>query len=132
MLSKAGYATLIPIKKLDRAIKFYTEKLGGKLVYKGEGDMEEEFAQVRVAKTDFWLITPTKWEKRELSYNAFVVKSIKKTVKELQKAGVKFEPGEKMGEGTKVDGPITSGDSWASAFFYDSEGNLLMLWQNDE
>jgi len=131
MLSRAGYATLIPVKKMSRAVRFYTDKLGATLVYKGEGDMKDCFAQVRIGKEDFWLVTPEKWEKRELSYSAFIVKNIKKTVKDLQKNGVKFEPGEKMGEGSKVEGPITSDSFGAEAFFKDSEGNLLMVWQNN-
>lgn len=130
MLSKAEFATFVPIKKMNRAVKFYTETLGGKLTYRGEGEMKNSFASIRVGKTDFWLITPTKWEKRELAYSAFIVKNIKKSVKDLEKSGVKFEPGEKMGEDSKVEGPITSDSSGKAAFFYDSEGNLLMLWQN--
>ena len=58
-----------------------------------------------------------------------IVKNVKKTVKDLQKNGVKFEPGEKMGEGSKVEGPITSDSFGAEAFFKDSEGNLLMVYQ---
>ncbi|MDA4128227.1 MAG: VOC family protein [Thaumarchaeota archaeon] len=131
MLSKAGYATLIPVKKMSRAIKFYTDMLGGKLVYRGEGEMKDFWASVKLGKEDFWLVTPQKWEKRELSYSAFLVKNIKRTVKELQGKGVKFEPGEKMGKESKVVGPITYVPSGASAFFKDSEGNLLMVWQND-
>ena len=121
----------MPIKKMNRAIKFYTENLGGKLVYRGEGEMKNSFAGIKIGKEDLWLITPTKWEKRDLSYSAFVVKNIKKTVKELEKSGVKFEPGEKMGEDSKVKGPITYDSSGAAAFFYDTEGNLLMLWQGE-
>jgi predicted enzyme related to lactoylglutathione lyase len=131
MLSNSNYATLIPIKKMSRAIKFYTENLGGKLVYRGEGEMKDYWAQVRIGKADFWLITPTKREKRELSYSVFVVKNVKRAVRALEKNGVKFEPGEKMGEGSKVDGPITSDASGAAAFFKDTEGNLLMVWQNN-
>ena len=131
MLSNARYATIIPIRKMSRALKFYTESLGGKVLYRGEGDMKDSWAAVRVAESDFWLVTPEKWEKRELSYSVFLVKDVKKTVKDLQKMGVKFEPGEKMGEGSRVEGPITYDSYAASAFFKDTEGNLLMVWQNN-
>ena len=87
MLSNAHYATIIPIKKMSRALKFYTESLGGKVLYRGEGDMKDSWAAVRVAKADFWLVTPEKWEKRELSYSVFLVKDVKRTVKDLQKTG---------------------------------------------
>jgi catechol 2,3-dioxygenase-like lactoylglutathione lyase family enzyme len=131
MFSKAGYATLVPIKDMDRALRFYTEKLGAKLTYRGEGDMKDYWASVKLGKEDFWLITPEKREKRELAYSAFLVKDIKGAVKELKGKGVKFLPGEKMGEESKVEGPITFEPSGASAFFKDSEGNLLMVWQNN-
>ena len=131
MLSNAHYATIIPIKKMSRALKFYTESLGGKVLYRGEGDMKDSWAAVRIAKSDFWLVTPEKWEKRELSYSVFLVKDVKKTVKALQKVGVKFQPGEKMGEGSRVEGPIAYDSYAASAFFKDTEGNLLMVWQNN-
>lgn len=131
MLNKAGFATLVPIKEMDRAVEFYTEKLGGKLVYRGKGKTRNSFAQIKMGKEEFWLIPPTKWEQRDLSYSTFIVKNIKKSVKNLEKSGVKFEPGEKMGEESKVKGPITYDSFGAAAFFHDTEGNLLMLWQND-
>jgi len=131
MLSNVGYATIIPIKRMNRAIKFYTESLGGKVLYRGEGDMKDYWAAVRIGKADFWLVVPEKWEKRELSYSAFLVKNVKKAVKDLQGKGVRFEPGEKMGEGSRVEGPITYDSYAASAFFKDTEGNLLMVWQNN-
>ena len=116
---------------MKRAIEFYTECLGGKLLYRGEGDMKDSWAAVRIGKADFWLVAPDKWEKRELSYSVFLVKDVKKTVKALQGSGVEFEPGEKMGEGSRVEGPITYMDGAASAFFKDTEGNLLMVWRNN-
>jgi catechol 2,3-dioxygenase-like lactoylglutathione lyase family enzyme len=131
MFSKAGYATLIPVKDMDRAIRFYTEALGGKLTYRGTGDMKDFWASVKLGKEDFWLIVPEKREKRDLAYSAFLVKDIKGVVKELKGRGVKFLPGEKMGKESRVEGPITFEPSGASAFFKDSEGNMLMVWQNN-
>ena len=94
--------------------------------------MKDSWAAVRIGKADFWLVAPEKWEKRELSYSVFLVKNVKKIVKDLQKSGVRFEPGEKMGEGSRVEGPIVYDSSGsAAAFFKDTEGNLLMVWQNN-
>jgi predicted enzyme related to lactoylglutathione lyase len=130
MLSKAGHASLIPIKNLDRALKFYTDTLGGKLKDRGEGEMKDSWASVTINKSELWLIKPQKREKMELAYNVFMVDDIKKTVSGLTKSGAKFLPGEEMGPGTKVDGPITTMPWGAkSAFLKDSEGNLLMLWE---
>jgi catechol 2,3-dioxygenase-like lactoylglutathione lyase family enzyme len=131
MLDKAGFVTLVPVKKMDRAIKFYTEGLGGKVVSKGEGDMEDSWASLKVGKTQFWLIKPESWEKRELAYNTFIVDDIKAVVADLKKRGVKFSRGEKFDEKTKVDGSISRHEWGAEAFFKDSEGNLLMLWESN-
>lgn len=130
MLSSAGFATLIPIRNMDRAVKFYTDALGGQLNMRGEGEMKDSWASVSVGKTEFWLIQPEKREKRELAYSTFIVKDIKKTVRGLKEKGVKFLAAEKMGPDTKIDGPIAYNPWGAIAFLRDTEGNLLMLSQN--
>ena len=130
LLSDSSLVTLMPIRDMDRAIKFYTQALGGKLEMRGEGDMKNNWASVTVAGCNLWLIVPEKPEKRILSYSAFVVKDIKAIVAEMRRRGVKFTRAERTNKKTKVDGPIAH-DEWGSAaFFKDSEGNLLMLWQN--
>jgi catechol 2,3-dioxygenase-like lactoylglutathione lyase family enzyme len=131
MLEKAGFVTFVTVKKMDRAIRFYTDALGGKLLSNGEGDMEDSFASVKVGKNEFWLIRPSAWEKRELAYNAFVVEDIKAAVADLRSRGVKFSRAERSGPDTKIEGPVARHAWGAEAFFKDSEGNLLMLWQGD-
>ncbi|MGC2288365.1 MAG: VOC family protein [Thermoplasmata archaeon] len=130
MLSKAQLATLIPVTQMNRAIKFYTKALGAKLTYRGRGEMRDFWASLRLAQTEIWLITPQKREKRTLAYSTFLVKNIKATVKDLARKGVKFRRAEKMSPETKIDGPIAFESVGASAFFKDSEGNLLMIFQN--
>ena len=91
--------------------------------------MKDSFASVKIGRHEFWLITPSAWEKRELTYNAFVVDDISAAVAELKGRGVKFSRAERSSPKTKIEGPISL-DSWgAEAFFKDSEGNLLMVWQ---
>lgn len=130
MLTKAAFTTLIPIRNMDRAIKFYTKKLGGSLNMRAPGDMRDYWASLSVGKHEFWLIRPEKHEKRELAYSTFVVKDIKKTVARLRKKGVRFLPGERMDSDSKVEGPIVYSPYGAAAIFKDSEGNLFMLWKN--
>lgn len=131
MLSKAGFATLITVKNMDRAIKFYTGKLGAKLQTRAEGDMKDMWASVKIGKEEFWLIHPQ--EKQgvipELAFSTFIVNNIKSEVAGLRKRGVKFEKAEKSEWTVKVDGPISYDPAGAAAFFKDSEGNLLMIFQ---
>ena len=129
MFAKSSFATFVPIKNMNRAIRFYTEALGGKVVYRGEGDMKNMFAILKLAGTEFWLITPDSREKRTLAYSVFIVKNIASAVKELQGKGVKFEPAERNEQTKRVKGPIAYDDYGASAFFKDSEGNMQMIWQ---
>jgi catechol 2,3-dioxygenase-like lactoylglutathione lyase family enzyme len=131
LLSNSGFATLVGIKDMDRAIKFYTKTLGAKLQMRGDGEMRDSWASLKLGKHEFWLIRPEvrQRKKQDVTYNAFIVKNIKATVNALQKKGVKFQRAEKMDGETRIDGPIAYNPFGSSAFFYDSEGNLFMLWQ---
>lgn len=130
-LSDARLATLVPIRNMDRAVKFYTDSLGGKLTYRAtEGEMRDSWASVKVGRNEFWLIAPETHEKRTLAYSTFVVKDIRSVVSDLKSRGVRFSRAERMSKETKVEGPIAFDPFGASAFLKDSEGNLLMIWQN--
>ena len=48
MFSRAEFATLIPVKNMSRAVGFYTKKLGGTLTYRGEGDMKDYWASLKI------------------------------------------------------------------------------------
>jgi predicted enzyme related to lactoylglutathione lyase len=130
MFSKAQLVTLTPIRDMNRAIKFYTKSLGGKLKYRGRGAMKDFWASISIGSNEIWLISPSKREKRTLAYSTFLVKNIKATVKELQGRGVKFQRAERMGPETKIDGVIAWETAGGAAFFKDSEGNVLMVWEN--
>jgi predicted enzyme related to lactoylglutathione lyase len=124
------HATLIPVKDMDRAVKFYTKTLGGKLLQRDKGEMKDFWASIKVSKSEFWLVSPEEQEKLELAYSVFVVEDVKAVVDDLKGKGVRFSRGEKTGKDSKVVGPITYDSMGAMAFFKDSEGNLLMLWQS--
>jgi catechol 2,3-dioxygenase-like lactoylglutathione lyase family enzyme len=129
MVSSTRLTTLMPIKDMSRAIKFYTKCLGAKVQYRGEGEMKDFFASLKLGNDEVWLIIPSKREKRTLAYTTFVVKNIKVFVNGLKRKGVKFQRAERISPDTKVEGPIAYESFGASAFFKDSEGNVLMVWQ---
>jgi predicted enzyme related to lactoylglutathione lyase len=130
MASKSRMVTLVPIKQMDRAIKFYRRAFGAKVTYRGRGEMKDFWASLEVGGADVWLVVNPKAEKRKLAYQALLVKDIKSYVKALQKKRVKFEKPEPMGPDATVDGPVVTEQYGANAFLKDSEGNLWMLWQN--
>jgi catechol 2,3-dioxygenase-like lactoylglutathione lyase family enzyme len=130
MLANARLVTMIPIRNMNRALKFYTKVLGGELVMRGTGEMKNFWAALKLGSSDVWLISPSKREKRTLAYQNLIVKNIKGAVKKLQQHGVKFDKPDRPGPGGHVEGPIVYETFGAAAFFKDTEGNLLMLWQN--
>lgn len=129
MAGAPQFVTLIPIKKMERAIGFYTKALGARVTGRADGAMKNFWASAKVGGTDVWFIGVETWEKRKLAYHAFVVADIRRFVARLKTRGVKFEKAERMGPDTKIDGAIASDANGAAAFFKDSEGNLLMAWQ---
>jgi catechol 2,3-dioxygenase-like lactoylglutathione lyase family enzyme len=129
MALKADVVTLIPVKKMARAIEFYTKKLDAKVLMRGDGAMKDWWASIEIADHEFWLVGADASERRKLAYQALVVKNIKKAVAKLMDKGVKFEKGEAGEMGNKVDGPISSGENGASAFFKDTESNLWMVFE---
>jgi predicted enzyme related to lactoylglutathione lyase len=130
MASGAHFVALIPIRNMNRAIKFYSKSLGGRLSERGRGRMRDFWASMKLADSEVWFVAPDKLEQRKLAYHMLQVKNIKSYVKKLQSNGVKFQRAERMGPETKILGPIAFESYGASAFFKDSEGNLLMVWQN--
>ncbi len=130
MVTGPRMVTLIPIRNMDRAIRFYTKILGGKLGDRADGPMKNYWASLRVGGAEVWFVAPQQREKRKLAYQTFLVKDIRKYVADLKRRGVKFGKAERMNKGTKVEGPIAFDSFGASAFFKDSEGNMLMAWQN--
>ena len=132
MLSKASFATLTPVKNMDRAVKYYTKTLGGKVKMRDTGDMKDMWASVMIGKEEFWLIHPPadQGKKPDLAFSTFVVDNIKSEVQDLKKRGVRFQRAEKSESTTKTEGPISYDQFGATAFFKDSEGNLLMLYQS--
>jgi predicted enzyme related to lactoylglutathione lyase len=130
MASGTQLVALIPIRDMNRAIKFYTKALGAKLKFRGRGQMRNMWASLKLGDADVWFIVPEKFERRTLAYTLLLVKNIKAAVKKLQKNGVRFQKPEAMGPKTRLEGPIAFESFGASAFFKDSEGNLMMVWQN--
>jgi catechol 2,3-dioxygenase-like lactoylglutathione lyase family enzyme len=129
MAKSVEFVTLIPIRNMSRAIRFYTKQLGGRVVMRGTGQMRNSWSSLRIAGHHVWLIAPDKREKRSLAYTTLVVTNAKRYVRSLQRKGVRFQPGESMGPGSKVEGPVVSTPYGTTAFFKDPEGNLWMVFQ---
>ena len=127
-MSNMKLVPLIPIKDMDRALKFYRIKLGCKLKQRARGKMRNFWASLRLGNNEIWLVRPEKEEKIELAYNCFITKEIEDSVKKLRSKNVRFQKAPR-GMGGKIREPILYTEHGAMAFFKDSEGNLLMLYK---
>jgi catechol 2,3-dioxygenase-like lactoylglutathione lyase family enzyme len=127
VLKNGRVATRIPVQDLDRARRFYAEKLGlepseerpGGLLYRCAGG---EFALFDSAGGSPGTFTQMAWD----------VDDIEATVAEMKARGVVFEevdlPGLRTVDGiAEVSGnyPSKGGKGERAAWFRDSEGNML-------
>ena len=129
-LNDARLATRLPAQDLDRARRFYAEKLGLEPVEEREGGL-----RYRGASGEFSLFLSAGASPGTFTQMAFEVDDIEATVAELEARGVVFEevdvPGLKtVGGIAEVAGNYPSkGTGERAAWFRDSEGNMLGVGQ---
>jgi predicted enzyme related to lactoylglutathione lyase len=109
----------IPVADQNRALDFYTEKLGFTIITDQPFDEKQRWIELRIpkAETRVVLFTPDGEEKRigSMMPMSFVCDDIDQTYEELSGRGVEFEgPPEKQPWGTY-------------AMFKDSEGNRFVV-----
>jgi predicted enzyme related to lactoylglutathione lyase len=109
----------IPVADQNRALDFYTDKLGFTIITDQPFDEKQRWIELRIpkAETRVVLFTPEGEENRIGSFMnmSYVCDDIDKTYAELQKRGVEFE------------GPPQT-QSWGRyAMFKDSEGNRFVV-----
>ena len=77
MLTKADFATITPVRDMERAFKFYTKTLGGTLEARAKGDMKDMWASIKIGKETFWLgPRSSQLKKLDFAFSSFVVKDI--------------------------------------------------------
>jgi predicted enzyme related to lactoylglutathione lyase len=109
----------IPVADQNRALDFYTEKLGFTIITDQPFDEKQRWIELRVpkAETRVVLFTAEGEEKRIGSFMnvSFACDDIDKTYEEMKKRGVEFDVPPKK-------------EPWGSyAIFKDSEGNSFVV-----
>jgi catechol 2,3-dioxygenase-like lactoylglutathione lyase family enzyme len=129
-LSDAHAVTKLPVQDLDRARRFYHDKLGLEPVEEREGGL-----RFICAGTEFHLFSSSGAPSGASTQMGFDVTDLEAVIEDLRRRGVTFEavevPGFEM-QGDMVVVPNnypSKGSGELGAFFYDSEGNLLALGQ---
>jgi catechol 2,3-dioxygenase-like lactoylglutathione lyase family enzyme len=129
-LSDAHAVTKLPAQDLDRARRFYRDKLGLEPVEEREGGL-----RFICAGTEFHLFSSSGAASGASTQIGFEVSDLEAVIEDLRRRGVTFAavevPGfETQGEMVVVPNNYPSkGSGELGAFFYDSEGNLLALGQ---
>jgi catechol 2,3-dioxygenase-like lactoylglutathione lyase family enzyme len=131
VLQNARSATRLPAQDLDRARRFYSEKLGIDPADERPGGL-----LYRCASGEFALYQSAGASPGTFTQMGFEVDDIEATVATLKARGVVFEevdlPGMKTVDGiAEIEGnyPIKNATGERGAWFHDSEGNLLGVGQ---
>src|SRR4051812_46141916 len=109
----------IPVTDQDRALAFYTEKLGFKVLTDQPFNDKQRWIEMTIggSETGFVLFTPDGHEDRIGGFfnGSFACDNVEKTYQELKARGVEF-----MGEPKR--------ESWGTfAMFKDPDGNQFVL-----
>lgn len=121
-LSNANISPTIPASDMERAKKFYEEKLG----LKKQSETPAGAVYQCGGGTWFFLFPSPNAGKCPTTYAGWEVKDIDAEVKEFKAKGVVFEEYDTPAYKT-VDGVATLPDGTKAAWFKDSEGNILAI-----
>lgn len=112
----------IPVENQERALDFYTNKIGFSLLTEQDYDDKQRWIELKVpgADTGVALFTPEGHENRVGTFlnTAFEVDNLDITFKELSEKGVEFL------------GPIKREEWGAFVIMKDSEGNTICISQS--
>ncbi|MFE7157047.1 VOC family protein [Streptomyces sp. NPDC057636] len=127
ILARGRVATRLPAQDLERARRFYAERLGLEPVDERPGGL-----LYRCGDTEFALFKSTGAAPGTFTQMGWQVDDVETIVAELEQRGVTFEevdlPGFRTKDGiAEIDGKYRSkgGRGECAAWFRDSEGNLL-------
>ena len=121
MITNAAVHPTLPVVDLERAKKFYEEKLGLKVIKTDPSPG----ALLQAGEGTSIYIYQREATKADHTAASFTVKDVEATVKGLKAKGVVFEDVDVPGLKT-VDGVFTMGDI-KGAWFKDTEGNILAV-----
>ena len=123
MLADYMVAPTLPVVDLERALRFYQDKLGLKVVQMDPSPG----AMMQCGKGTMLYLYQRAATKADHTVAAFNVDNIESEVKELKAKGVVFE--EYDMPGLKTVNSIATMGSMKGAWFKDTEGNILGVSQ---
>jgi catechol 2,3-dioxygenase-like lactoylglutathione lyase family enzyme len=125
MLTERPCAAMLPASDLERAKKWYAEKLGFQPVSEDEGGVQYKAG----GGTQFWVYPSQFAGTNQATAMGFVASDLSAQMDELRGRGVTFEEYDLPGLKT-VDGIAEWEEGERGAWFKDSEGNILALFES--
>lgn len=123
MLASSRVSAVLPVVNLERARKFYEEKLGLQAIERADGMMFQCGQGTQL--TVYQRATPTKADHTVAGWE---VDNIEEAVQALYDRGVVFEQYDLPGLTTNTQGIATVGTA-KGAWFKDPDGNIMSLIQ---
>jgi predicted enzyme related to lactoylglutathione lyase len=124
MLDQYPLGASLPASDIQRAKDFYQDTLG----LKPSQEMGDEGAMYETGGAQFMVYPSTFAGTNQATAAAWLVPEIEAVVADLKSRGVTFEEYD-MDDFKTVDGVATTPDGGKAAWFKDSEGNILGLFQ---
>ena len=124
MLKNAPMFAYLPVKDLKRARQFYEQKLGLAPKHEMPGGLVYEFAR----GTACFMYTTPNAGTSHASQAFWQVEDVEGEVADLKSKGVVFE--EYDMPGIKMQNGIATGGGAKTAWFKDTEGNILAIVQD--
>ena len=124
MLGKADATPMIAVKDLDRARKFYVDKLG----LKAKETMGGEVFEVKSGDTKFEVYRSEFAGTNKATALTFEVDDLESEVGDLKEKGIFFEKYDLEGLTPKGDSYEGEG-GFKTAWFKDPDGNILSLME---
>ena len=125
MLTNSHLTTILPVVQVDRARRFYEEKLG----LQPEGEHADGSFWMRTGTGDTVALIPRPDRKpAEYTSMSFEVDDIDSEIKDLERLGVKFEDYDLPN--LKTVNHVFSTSDERCAWLTDTEGNILCLHED--
>jgi len=121
MLGKADATPMLAVKDLDRARKFYEDKLG----LSAKDEMGGEVLTVESGDTVINVYRSEYAGTNKATALTFQVDDLEKEVRELKQKGIFFEHYDVPG--LKQQGDLYVAEGFKTAWFKDPDGNILSL-----
>jgi predicted enzyme related to lactoylglutathione lyase len=126
MIKDKRCAAMLPASDLERAKSWYADTLDLKPTYEDEGGVQYKTAD----GTQFWVYPSEFAGTNKATAMGFMARDLSTEMDDLKARGVKFEEYDIPGVKT-VDGIAEFAPGDRGAWFKDSEGNIIALFESE-